>query len=119
MKNKIVNVLYGITIVFVLWLIGCGLINTIDLFYNIYNIDTTKINEEIQEIPEFEKGKQYCDLEIVADFTTRSNGYIDNNTIYYDKNTGVMYCKIGMNNGGITPIYNSDGMLKLYEGELK
>ncbi len=45
---------------------------------------------------------------------------IDNNfyeTILVDKNTKVMYCWITCNAGGITPIYNADGSLKLYEGE--
>lgn len=38
-------------------------------------------------------------------------------TIYYDKNTGVMYCKIGLNQGGVTPIYNEDGTIRIYKGE--
>lgn len=43
---------------------------------------------------------------------------IDNNfygTILVDKNTNVMYYWIASDSGGITPIYNSDGSLKLYE----
>ena len=43
---------------------------------------------------------------------------IDNNfyeTILVDKNTGVMYCWITCSAGGITPIYNADGTLKLYK----
>ena len=45
---------------------------------------------------------------------------IQNNSIYvlYDKNTKVMYlCVEGYNMMGITPIYNSDGTVKLYDGE--
>lgn len=43
---------------------------------------------------------------------------IDSNfyeTILVDKNTKVMYCWIMSSCGGITPIYNADGSLKLYE----
>ncbi len=43
---------------------------------------------------------------------------VDNNfygTILVDKNTKVMYYWIGCDSGGITPIYNEDGTLKLYE----
>ena len=37
-------------------------------------------------------------------------------TIFYDKNTGVMYYS-NSKRGGITPIYNADGTLKLYVEE--
>ncbi len=43
---------------------------------------------------------------------------VDNNfygTILVDKNTKVMYYWISCSSGGITPIYNEDGTLKLYE----
>lgn len=43
---------------------------------------------------------------------------IDNNfygCILVDKNTNVMYYWITCNSGGITPIYNEDGTLKLYK----
>lgn len=54
-----------------------------------------------------------------------ANKYFDLHEIYeygsssvaYDKNTGVMYFMV--RNGyqfGITPIYNTDGSLKLYDG---
>ena len=57
-----------------------------------------------------------------------ANKYIDLVTIYkddnyntevlYDKNTKVMYFVVRSGNQfGITPIYNSDGTVKLYEGE--
>lgn len=57
-----------------------------------------------------------------------ANKYIDLVTIYkddncytevlYDKNTKVMYfVKRGTYQFGITPIYNSDGTVKLYDGE--
>ena len=34
--------------------------------------------------------------------------------ILVDKNTGVMYLWITANCGGITPLYNADGSIKLY-----
>ena len=40
----------------------------------------------------------------------------EDETIFYDKNTGVMYYS-NFRKGGITPIYNADGTLKIYEGE--
>lgn len=57
-----------------------------------------------------------------------ANKYIDLVTIYkdddyntevlYDKNTKVMYfVKWSNYQFGITPIYNSDGTVKLYDGE--
>lgn len=55
-----------------------------------------------------------------------ANKYIDLVTIYkkygtevlYDKNTKVMYfLRQSGNQFGITPIYNSDGTVKLYDGE--
>ena len=57
-----------------------------------------------------------------------ANKYIDLVTIYkdgehntevlYDKNTKVMYfVKHSGSEFGITPIYNSDGTVKLYDGE--
>lgn len=57
-----------------------------------------------------------------------ANKYIDLVTIYknddyrtkvlYDKNTKVMYfVQWSSSQFGITPIYNSDGTVKLYDGE--
>ena len=40
----------------------------------------------------------------------------DGNVVAYDKDTKVLYlCVYGYHTMGITPIYNSDGSLKLYE----
>ena len=60
-----------------------------------------------------------------CNFTYVDNEYIhlitvcdrdDGNVIAYDKNTKVLYlCVYGYSTMGITPIYNSDGSLKLYE----
>lgn len=42
----------------------------------------------------------------------------DGNIVAYDENTKVLYlCVYGYSSMGITPIYNSDGTLKLYKGE--
>lgn len=49
---------------------------------------------------------EYCDLVKIESGVSE--------TIYYDKNTKVMYCLIN-EYSSITPIYNADGMLKLYE----
>ena len=39
--------------------------------------------------------------------------------IYVDKDTKVMYLQVCSNGTAITPLYNSDGTLKLYEGEIE
>ena len=41
--------------------------------------------------------------------------YNFNEAILVDKTTGVMYCWFTVNSGGITPLYNTDGTLKLLE----
>ena len=42
----------------------------------------------------------------------------DGSVVAYDENTKVMYlCIYGYNSMAITPIYNSDGTVKLYDGE--
>lgn len=45
----------------------------------------------------------------------KCEGFADE-IVFYDKNTGVMYYRRGAK-CGITPIYNADGTLKLYEEE--
>ena len=49
----------------------------------------------------------------IADFEIIDNNFYG--MILVDKNTNVLYYLITSNAGGITPIYNSDGTLKLYE----
>lgn len=49
----------------------------------------------------------------IADFEIIDNNFYG--MILVDKNTNVLYYWITSNAGGITPIYNSDGTLKLYE----
>ena len=48
-----------------------------------------------------------------VDFTIIDENYYG--YILVDKNTNVMYYLSTCNSGGITPIYNKDGSLKLYE----
>lgn len=66
--------------------------------------------------------------DIESENSALANKYIDLVTIYkdddynteilYDKNTKVMYfVKWSNYQFGITPIYNSDGTVKLYDGE--
>ena len=66
--------------------------------------------------------------DIEPESSSFANKYIDLVTIYkddnhntkvlYDKNTKVMYFVIWSGyQFGITPIYNSDGTVKLYDGE--
>ena len=40
----------------------------------------------------------------------------DNHRIFYDTETGVMYVEYS-SHGGITPMYNPDGSLRIYEEE--
>lgn len=56
------------------------------------------------------KVEHYMNLEQVC-----SNMY---EQVFYDKNTGVMYYQYRSSRSdcGITPIYNADGSLKIYEG---
>lgn len=58
--------------------------------------------------------------------TAKVENYIDmvevcsnmNEHIFYDNNTGVMYYQNswGCSNCGLTPVYNTDGTIKIYEG---
>ena len=49
----------------------------------------------------------------IVDFEIVDSNYWS--VILVDKNTNVMYFWCMSNDGGITPIYNADGSLKLYE----
>ena len=99
LKDKIKKIIIDILmIIFIIFLIiiltSCDNNQTIDQYYS-----------DISE---------YIDLETIA-YNVTNIGF---DRIYYDKNTGVMYY-IGSFNGmqcGF-PIYNSDGTLKLYEGD--
>lgn len=54
--------------------------------------------------------EDYCNMRLVC-----RKG---DSRIYVDKNTGVLYyVKLNGYRYGITPIYNADGTLKIYEGE--
>lgn len=89
MKKKILGI--GLILIIAFGLIACG---------NGSNV--ININEVITS-----PDSKLVDFEIV-----------DNNfygCILVDKNTNVMYYWITCESGGITPIYNEDGSLKLYE----
>lgn len=49
----------------------------------------------------------------LVDFEIIENNFYG--AILVDKNTGIMYYWITCNSGGITPIYNEDGSLKIYQ----
>lgn len=60
------------------------------------------------ESAEYDFGNKYFPLVIIYED--------DRSYIVYDKNTNVMYCIFqNYDKFGITPIYNSDGTIKLYE----
>lgn len=90
MKKKIAAIVLGLSICFCTT--GCNKANSGE--YNFKNVDNG-----------------YIHLITVCDKD-------DGNIIAYDENTKVLYlCVYGYSSIGITPIYNSDGTLKLYEGE--
>ena len=61
------------------------------------------------EPAEYDRGNKYFPLVTIYED--------DRSYIVYDKNTNVMYYIYqNYDKFGITPIYNSDGSLKLYEG---
>ena len=72
-----------------------------------FGITSCTKGEDI-ESAEYDLGNKYFPLVII---------YEDNHSyIVYDKNTNVMYYIFKIDDkSGITPIYNSDGSVKLYE----
>ena len=89
MKKKIAAIALGLSICFCMT--GCG-----------SEGDITPENSKL--------GNKYFDLVNIYEAGCT--------TVAYDKNTNVMYYMVETGNAfGITPIYNSDGTLKLYEGE--
>lgn len=90
MKKKIFAVVLGLALCF--GMIGC-----------------TKGNIEPENS---DLGNKYIDLVTIY----KDDGH--NTEVLYDKNTKVMYfSKWTGYQFGITPIYNSDGTVKLYDGE--
>lgn len=90
MKKKILIVVLGLTLCF--GMVGCGRNNIYDGDENFRNVDN-----------------QYISLVTVYDKE-------DGSVVAYDKYTNVMYlCVKGFGVMGITPIYNSDGTVKLYD----
>lgn len=88
MKKKIAAIALGLSMC--VGMTGCG------------SGDITPTNNKL--------GNKYFDLVNIYE-----SGYTN---VAYDKNTNVMYfIEQSGYSFGITPIYNSDGTLKLYEGE--
>lgn len=77
--------------------------------------DTNSVNELLSYLicakNVDKENNEYFDLVVIYEDSSSTK-------IAYDKNTGVMYyIKSNFYAYGITPIYNADGSLKLYEGE--
>lgn len=89
MKKKITAIMIGLTLC--LGMTGCG-------------------NGDI-EPQTSDYGNKYIDLVIIY------QDDILGTEVVYDKNTKVMYFIKQGGQFGITPIYNSDGTVKLYDGE--
>lgn len=65
-------------------------------------------SESTESLPESESISEYYDLVKIESGVSE--------TIYYDKNTKIMYCLITTDEySGITPIYNADGTPKVYK----
>ena len=95
MKNKILGII--LVLIIMLGLTACGAgkgSNVIDIDNVLKSPDSSLVDFEVVE----------------------NNWY---EAILVDKNTGVMYVWFTTDCGGITPLYNSDGTLKLYEMEDK
>lgn len=90
MKKKVLTIILAIFLC--LETVGCGerYVPEVDSFY----------------------GNKYIDLVIIYENTNYGT------KVCYDRNTKVMYfMKTSIYQFGITPIYNTDGSLKLYEEE--
>lgn len=91
MKKKLLGIIF--VLIMILGLTACG----VDKGSNVMDIDN------VVKTPD----SSLVDFEIVE------NNFYE--AILVDKNTGVMYVWFTSSCGGITPIYNADGTLKLYE----
>ena len=70
-----------------------------------------KDTNSVIELNTDKRNNEYFNLVVIYEDSSSTK-------IAYDKNTGVMYyIKSNFYAYGITPIYNADGSLKLYEGE--
>ncbi len=87
-------------------------ITVIILFFILVSCKSTDSGKEVLDIP---VGKNY---EIVAQETFEvNNSYTLIIYTIVDTDTGVMYSYVrgGIYGGGLTPIYNADGTLKIYK----
>ena len=86
--------------------ISLSIITIISIFISIVAISLVDKTVKENRTPTSE----YIDLEKIA--------YDDSNTVYRDRNTNVLYLQIKYSGGKtMTPILNSDGTAKLYEGD--
>ena len=70
---------------------------------------------ELDKLGEFNISNEYIDLVVISTDNTSNFGITE---VAYDRNTGVMYfIKRSGYQFGISPIYNSDGTVKLYDGK--
>lgn len=60
------------------------------------------------------EARKYCNFKIL--YKNVDVGIADDDKIYVDTTTGVMYIRSWM--GGISPLYNADGTLKIWNGEI-
>lgn len=89
------------------WVIGITFVVSIIIFFAVLYDGISKSDDRSEQ----NCAKQYIDLVLLE-----KDGC---NFVYYDKNTNVMYYCLGRSelNSGLTPIYNADGTLKLYESD--
>lgn len=102
MKKKILALTLSLALCF--GITGCAA-----PFSKLFPVELDKL-DKLGELREFNISNEYIDLETVYEDCTRK--------VVYDKNTKVMYLIVdGYSYFGITPIYNADGTVKLYDGE--
>ena len=97
MKGKFIKRILGLFFVLAVVFGLSACVNGVEKGSNIINID------DVLDTP----NSSLVDFEIIE------NNFYE--TILVDKNTNVMYIWITADSSGITPIYNADGTLKLYE----
>lgn len=91
------------------WVIGITFVVSIIIFFGVLYDGISKSDDRSEQ----NCANQYCDLVLLE------KDFLTSDAVYYDRNTNVMYYCLGRSelNSGLTPIYNADGTLKLYESE--
>ena len=99
--NLFIQIFVLVAVLVCVFLGGCAVLkNTVN------HIAESKIEDKLE-------ADKFCYLKEITHYKVDGLLHI----IYYDKNTGIMYCKIGNNDGGVFPIYNEDGTIRIYKGE--